>query len=146
MSPWQEPMYLRRVWCIFEMHAAQENDSDITIEMPRKEREDFKRTVLNKGWESLEEMFKTLSGVHIENAKASVEEDRDNILKVVEAGIGVDSLNTRVNDLFREWFFKQLKDFVKELDADADTENYGGKDPSGLATGYQSIGFFFHEW
>jgi tetratricopeptide (TPR) repeat protein len=142
MSPWREPNYLKRVWCIFEMHTAQHNKCDITIEMPKEEREDFKEAILDIP-DIIEEMLETFSNIHIDRANASVQEDKDNILKVVKAGVGVDSLNVTVAEMIRTWFFTQLKEFVNELDVDVEKENYGGKFPSELTTGYRSLGYTF---
>jgi tetratricopeptide (TPR) repeat protein len=138
----QDPNYLKRVWCIFEIHAAQHNNCDITIEMPRKEREDFKKTIL-KDFDNFEEMLKTLSDISIDKANTSVPEDKDNILKVVKAGVGVNSLNVSVAKMMRTWFFTQLNEFIKELDVDVEKENYGGKDLLELTIGYESLGYIF---
>jgi tetratricopeptide (TPR) repeat protein len=144
MSPWRKSLYLTRIWCIFELHTAHENGCDIKIEMPRKEREELKRTVLSD-LNSLKEIFAALASTKIEKANASVEEDRVNILGIVEAGGGTASLNIAVNTLIREWIFGNLKDFMKEeLDDNVKEENYGGKDVRDLVDGYNNIGAIFY--
>ncbi|CAB9509963.1 Hydra magnipapillata [Seminavis robusta] len=46
MGPWDDPEYLKRVWCIFECFTAIHGDVDITIVMPPKERERMSRILL----------------------------------------------------------------------------------------------------
>jgi tetratricopeptide (TPR) repeat protein len=144
MSPWQKSLYLTRIWCIFELHTAHENGCDINIEMPRKEREELKRAVLSDP-DSFEDIFAVLASTKIEEANASVDMDRVNILGIVEAGGGTASLNIAVNNCIREWIFGNLKDFVKEeLDDNVKEDNYGGKDVRDLDDGYDNIGCIFY--
>jgi tetratricopeptide (TPR) repeat protein len=142
MSPWQNPLYLTRVWCIFEMHTAHKNNCDISIEMPSREREKLKSTVL-KNPKAYDKLFDALGKTKIEHAEATVEADKVNILELVEAGGGTDSLNNDVNNLFRNWIFGSLNIFVSELDGQVKEENYGGEDPYYLENGYQNIGHIF---
>jgi tetratricopeptide (TPR) repeat protein len=144
MSPWHKSLYLTRIWCIFELHTAHENGCNIEIEMPRKEREELKRAVLSDP-KAFERIFTALASTKIEEAEASVEQDRINILGIVEAGGGTASLNIAVNKCIREWIFSNLKDFVKEeLDDNVKEENYGGKDVKDLDDGYNNIGYIFY--
>jgi hypothetical protein len=126
MSPWRKSLYLTRIWCIFELHTAHENGCDINIEMPRKEREEFKRAVLSDrkaDEKAVNDFFAALASTKIEKAKASVKEDRVNILGIVEAGGGTASLNIVVNDLLKEWMFKNVHDIMGGRLA-VDTNNY----------------------
>jgi tetratricopeptide (TPR) repeat protein len=145
MSPWHKSLYLTRIWCIFELHTAHENGCNIEIEMPRKEREELKRAVLSDP-DSFQKIFAALASTKIEEADASVEQDRVKILRIVEAGGGTASLNIAVNKLIREWIFGNLKDFVKEeLDDNVKKENYGGKDVKDLDEGYENISNIFYQ-
>jgi uncharacterized protein YlaN (UPF0358 family) len=116
MSPWQNPMYLKQVLCIFQMHKAQNNTCNINIEMQRK------RKLSWEGWQIAEVMLKTLSDIHIDKANTAIPEDEEKILKVVKDGVGVDSLNVCVAEMFRKWFSTQLKEFAKELDVDVESK------------------------
>lgn len=46
MGPWDDPAYLKRVWCIFECYTAIQNDIDVEIVMPPRERERMSRILL----------------------------------------------------------------------------------------------------
>jgi hypothetical protein len=39
MSPWDAPSYLKRVWCIFEIFTAMQNECELVVVMPPYERE-----------------------------------------------------------------------------------------------------------
>ncbi|CAB9517390.1 Polyubiquitin (Fragment) [Seminavis robusta] len=105
MSPWHEPRYLSRVWCIYEMFIASFQNSGVrvSIVMPPREKQDMARTIGLKGGEGLDQLYRTLGRTKVENAEASQVEDKTNILKMVEAGPGFRTLNVRVNDLLRQW-------------------------------------------
>jgi hypothetical protein len=144
VSPWREPKYMTRIWCIYEIFMAIENGLDITIDMPTTEMEDLKRTIL-KNPNAYVELLAVLSRIKIQDAMASVEEDHVNILKLVEAGGGIASVNIRVIESFRTCFFYLFQEFVNEFYEDVIEENYGGKTPTELDNGYNNMGLFFHE-
>eukprot|EP00554_Chaetoceros_debilis_P009880 CAMPEP_0194103876 /NCGR_PEP_ID=MMETSP0150-20130528/4232_1 /TAXON_ID=122233 /ORGANISM="Chaetoceros debilis, Strain MM31A-1" /LENGTH=589 /DNA_ID=CAMNT_0038791211 /DNA_START=210 /DNA_END=1979 /DNA_ORIENTATION=+ len=110
MSPWTGPEYLKRVWCIFELFTASKEGCKVTIEMPKREREDFIKGLAN-GEEHTNKLFSVLSSTDVEKAEASVLSDRENILNIVknETG-GYDQFNVAINGLIRTWVLQLIKD------------------------------------
>ena len=79
MAPWDAPLYLTRVWCIFEIHTANTADDVQTeIIMPPREKDNMLASL-----QDYNNLVKALSGTHIESAEASKESDRTNIMKLV---------------------------------------------------------------
>jgi len=104
MAPWQEPFYLTRIWCIFEMFTAKNNGSTISITMPSAEKERFIKGLTSEdGINQLDVLFTALAKVEVTNAKAWAEEDRTKILKIVEEEVGYAEFNIAVSGLLREW-------------------------------------------
>ena len=104
MAPWQEPFYLTRIWCIFEMFTAQKNDCKITITMPSAEKARFIMGLTSEdGNNQLDALFSTLAKTDVTKAKASVESDLTDILKIVNKGVGYAEFNKAVSGLLREW-------------------------------------------
>jgi len=104
MAPWQDPFYLTRIWCIFEMFTAQNNGCRITIAMPSGEKKRFIEGLTNDdGKDQVDTLFSTLAKTDVKKAEASVESDRTNILQIVEKGVGYVSFNMAVSGLLREW-------------------------------------------
>lgn len=113
MAPWNNPLYLRRVWCIFEIHTAHRDPRcDVTIVMPPAENWALQQSLFNPQEENktnnkgvgYAELYQALANTKIEAAQASVESDRIEILKRVqqEPG-GYPPLNEHVNELLRHW-------------------------------------------
>lgn len=112
MSPWTEPAYLRRVWCIFELFTASKRGCKITIEMPSKERTDFLNGISNmsQDMDFVKKLFDALSRTNIESAKASVESDKVDILKIIQNETSFDHFNATINHFIRRWVIRLVRD------------------------------------
>jgi tetratricopeptide (TPR) repeat protein len=109
MFPWDNPEYLTRVWCVFEAYTATtEPGCTLTIAMPPKERQ----TMMNAVGD-INTLFKVLAATMIQDAKASVPEDREKILTLVKDTVGYTKLNHSVNELIRRWV---MDTFVAEFE------------------------------
>jgi len=121
MAPWNNPAYLKRVWCVFEMFEAY-SDSECTVQiaMPPKERESLIKAITEPtrqdGKNGIDELFTALAKTKVENADASRQTDKDNILRLVEDGPGCYKLNMEVNHLMREWVRETVFDAVREME------------------------------
>lgn len=98
-----------RIWCIFELYTASLKNEDIkvTIVMPPQEKQSMSKTIgmqgSSQGSRGIDQLYQAFGRTKVENAVASQEEDRTNILAMVEKGPGFKPLNLRVNDLLRQW-------------------------------------------
>ncbi|CAB9501139.1 Kinesin light chain [Seminavis robusta] len=114
MAPWNAPVYITRIWCIFEIFTAHTNGCTIDIVMPPKEKGTLEEVVDDKGGEfALTTLYGTLSNTKVEEAKASVESDRLAILHQLESTVGYSVLNNQVNELLRGWMKEVLFHLVK---------------------------------
>lgn len=125
MSPWNAPVYLTRVWCIFELHKAHSNLCNLTIAMPPSEEAKMIEAVLtgedsDQGTGGIHDLYDALSNTNIQDAKASRDEDRQRILQMVEESSGVTELNLQVNQMLREWMRKTLDSFAMAESSKAD--------------------------
>jgi tetratricopeptide (TPR) repeat protein len=121
MTPWYDPGYLKRVWCIFEMYSANaDQGTSIQIIMPPRQKRSLMAAVLKptdeRGKNGLDELFATLASTKVEHASASRTQDKDNILRLVEDGPGCTKFNADINHLLRAW----IRDTVFEAAANAE--------------------------
>ncbi|CAB9525615.1 Kinesin light chain [Seminavis robusta] len=113
MAPWKAPIYITRVWCIFEIFTAHRmGGCKVDIVMPPKEKQSLELEVVDNG-EGIDALYETLGNTKVENANASVESDRLAILGQVESDVGFSVLNNRVNDLLRGWMHGVLTQLVE---------------------------------
>jgi len=111
MSTWRNPVYITRVWCIFELYTAyQQEDCRLSIAMPPRDKRDLVDTIDGNNLDGINVLYDALSSTSIQNAQASEPSDRENILEIVESGPGFQVLNNEVNELLRGW----IKDAIKE--------------------------------
>lgn len=152
MTPWNDPGYLKRVWCIFEMHTANvDNDVQIEIIMPPIQKKSLIAAVTKpadgKGTCGLDDLFAALASTKVENAQASRELDKQNILKLIEesnvehgdsVGMGSFKVNADVNALLRTWIRDTVLDAVataeKELEGDGNGDSDGDSDGNTTAS------------
>ncbi|CAB9506002.1 Kinesin light chain [Seminavis robusta] len=113
MAPWSAPVYLTRVWCIFEIFTAHTTDGcQVDIVMPPTEKLSLEQDVIDNG-SSINALYETLGKTHVENAKASVESDRLAILSQIESGAGYQGLNNEVNSLLRGWMLGVITELAE---------------------------------
>ncbi len=126
MAPWSEPLYLTRVWCVFEMFTAVSQNKFICITMPPRESVSFSNAFSSTGGEdSLNKMWKSLGNIDVSNAAASVEEDKINIEKAIESSIGAERVNETVAAFMRKWMVSTAK---QEVDRVCKDTNVPGKE------------------
>ena len=71
-------------------------------------------------------LFDTLASTNVDNAKASVESDRIDILNIIKTETSFDHFNMTINDLIRKWVIRLIIDAARSrLDA---TKEGGGFD------------------
>lgn len=81
MSPWHCPFYIKRAWCVFEFSCAMTEGKQLTVLMPPAEEEAFRAALFKGGVQSL---FDGLAALRIQDAAASVAEDKLNILRTID--------------------------------------------------------------
>jgi len=64
----------------------------------------------NVASDQIEKLFRALSSTDVENANASHESDRVNILEIIKKGTGYDKVSITINDLIRKWVLQLIKD------------------------------------
>jgi len=116
MAPWKEPKYLTRIWCIFEIYTAHQykDRCRVTIVMPPNQKKELEHDLLNEKSHRFDTLYETLGKTKIEDAKATVEDDRIAILEMVRAkdGPGYRGLNNQVNELLRGWVLYSIREAV----------------------------------
>jgi len=95
MSPWYAPEYVTRVWCVFEFSVAIREEKKLTILIPDRERVDFRESLRHDGFHRI---FGTLAGLRIQDAKASVASDRENIMKFIREDRTINNNNNNNNN------------------------------------------------
>ena len=125
MTPWNDPGYLKRVWCVFEMYSANADACcNIQIIMPPRDKSSLisavHRATDSSGRNGLDDLFVALANTKVENANSSWASDKENILRIVENGPGCNTLNIEINDLLRAWVRDTVFNAAKESEESLD--------------------------
>lgn len=111
MTSWDDPGYLKRVWCIFEMYVATSSaECTVTILMPPREKYSFAKEIEDGSGGNI--FFEVLSKTDVENASAKSPDDKKLIMRAVREGPGAHSLNVQINDLLIEWSKTAISDVI----------------------------------
>lgn len=141
MSPWKDPQYTKRVWCDFEMYTAAsmgDDVCDISVTMPPREAEDMRKTLM-QGGATIPELWEALQKVKIEDAQATVFEDKERIFRLIETGIGFHSLNSLVARCLQKWIVTACKEELQhQIEQQGETEE-GKKDIAHLCAGVSYV-------
>lgn len=115
MTPWRRPSYVSRVWCNFEMFTAISLGHDIcrvSITMPSRETDDLRLSLLEGS--SFDDMWKALGTLRIQEAKASVQEDKKRIFQMIREGPGFHGLNSTVSRHLQACFVRCCETFLEQ--------------------------------
>lgn len=112
MSPWNDPSYLKRVWCDFELYTAITEEVAVSIIMPPEETARFHEAICKES--GIDGMWKHFGNVRVQEADASVRQDRDRILNMIRAGPGFGKLNSVVVKHLQTWMVQSSEAYLQE--------------------------------
>ena len=120
ISPWNEPVYLTRAWCIFELYTAIVSDEcTLHIEMPREAREQLKAHIFSgaQGENVMNKIYDAFCNTNIATADYSLALDKLRILELLEKIGSANALNKTVNKTLRDWIHVVLRHVKLDLKA-----------------------------
>ena len=107
-SPWDNPCFLNRAWCLFELMSSVNVGVPVEIVLPRAEEVLFVNA-LREDWKVV---YKALAEIDSRKAQAKEAKDLEAIHRAVERSVTHAGLNKLVNQQLREWLIEMAK---KEL-------------------------------
>ncbi len=105
-APWNDPIPLKRAWCLFELYCTTITNSKFEIAMSLSQQETFLQD-MKSDKESIKNM---LAIVDAENSECHFLADRDRIFGVVRDSVGFDGVNSMVFSKLREWVISVASD------------------------------------
>jgi len=112
-QPWEKPVSLTRIWCIFELAHAVIGKNEIILILPPEEEKRFQmkmRENVKTVWTFLDQLF---SNIDSGSAEATVESDVRKIRVFMQKVLGgFDKVDTMVADALRAWFLQSVKTLV----------------------------------
>ncbi|CAK4664769.1 unnamed protein product [Aphanomyces euteiches] len=114
MSPWNDPVTLKRTWCVFEVYASVVENARFEIAMGRSQKASLIQDIQSNG--AFREM---LSKGKSERSETTVPSDRDNIFELIRDEVGFTQLDRMVFGVVEKWMLRSID---HEIDAAPTTE------------------------
>ena len=117
LQPWVKPTSLTRAWCLFEITTTLDVGGTLDVALSQADRELFVETLT----ENFSDIMQNLSDIDASKATATVLEDRDTILKLIESknGKGFRAVNEAVMGAIRAWLVEAASAALTGLEESA---------------------------
>ncbi|KAJ3153713.1 Kinesin light chain 3 [Irineochytrium annulatum] len=120
VQPWNDPVVLRRAWCVFEVFACVTTGSDFHVAMSPKEAANFSRGIRQDPGS----FYNMLSKISAERSESFLKNDRAMICETIRRSAGgfnrIDSMIVRI---FGDWLTGCLKSFLASADGDLEASD-----------------------
>ncbi|KAJ3129286.1 Kinesin light chain 3 [Nowakowskiella sp. JEL0407] len=138
LMPWDDPIPLKRAWCVFELYACTFTKSRFEVGIPHLEKQKF----LNDLKEHPGKYDLMLGSVKSENSQAFKKEDKDAIHDVIRQKIGFGTMDQMLFNVFRSWMIRTFRSHIETLAASGVGEEFLVEWTVSLATLHYNQGDF----
>eukprot|EP01035_Chromulina_nebulosa_P031752 gene31752-42345_t len=111
MEPWENPIPLTRVWCLWEVYCASNTDSSFEVAMSNAESQRFRSTVRR----DYNAFYKMLATVDVHKSEAWNPLDKERIFEVISRTVGFTQLNAKVFECLRGWVIRDMTSYIASL-------------------------------
>lgn len=120
LSPWNDPVPLKRAWCLYELYCTMtSSNTKLEIALPASQKKDLKEAVLLDP----DALLNVMMAVDAEEAECFLPEDREMIFSAIRSMEGgFHGLNINVKSQLRLWALSQLWHLVMETEERINTQ------------------------
>lgn len=114
LDDWHEPVYLSRIWTIFEQFIGQTIGIEIEIIMP----EDAQESLINQvrqGDAGILEVKQHLSKVNSRQAKAFVPKDEEEVKRMITDTVGFETVDSNIRETMMKWIGHVMQRYMQDL-------------------------------
>jgi len=114
LDTWHKPVYLSRIWTVYEQFMASTLQIPVTIVMPESAMTSVQQQI-SCGKPGIQEITVSLSRVDSENARAWKKEDETKVKGAIEDTVGFRHVNSHVTEVMVRWIGDVVKHQFHEL-------------------------------
>mmetsp|Transcript_33388 Transcript_33388/g.78058 ORF Transcript_33388/g.78058 Transcript_33388/m.78058 type:complete len:162 (+) Transcript_33388:3-488(+) len=111
MNDFIQPIYVTRVWCVFETFAAIENEIEPVIVLPDEAEEKLQQQIKTAG---LGDFLHHFQRMDVEAAEASSKSDEQSIKDLIRRTVGFERVNSSVKKKLMSWVSGAVTKFLSE--------------------------------
>lgn len=108
LDTWVQPVYLSRVWTIYEQFVASSMDIPVTFLMPEAAAKSLQEQI-ERGAEGISHIIESVSMVDVANAEAWKPEDETKVKSVIQGSVGFEQVNRHVVEVMVQWIGNVVK-------------------------------------
>ena len=114
LDAWQQPVYLSRVWTVFEQFVASKLEIPVQFVMPESSALSLQQTI-RRGDAGIEQISESLSAVDSQQAKAWCKEDEIKVKSLIQESVGFAHVNRHVSRVMLNWVGEVVEQHLAEL-------------------------------
>ncbi|CAJ1357841.1 unnamed protein product [Effrenium voratum] len=114
LDTWDAPMYLTRIWTVYEQYVASTIQIEVQFIMPKAAANHLQRQIA-RGSEGINQVIKALSQVDSEKAEAWKLEDEMKVKSLIQDSVGFHAVDVHVTNVMTTWIGKVLEQTCREL-------------------------------
>ncbi|CAK8987193.1 Ankyrin repeat and SAM domain-containing protein 1A, partial [Durusdinium trenchii] len=122
LDTWEEPVYLQRVWTIYEQYVAFSLQVPVTFVMP-EDAAASRHKKISRGDAGIEEVTQSLCDVNVAAARAFDPRDEQKVKTTIQSTVGFDQVNQHVKDAMIQWICVVVREKFQRLINRADRED-----------------------
>ncbi|CAK8988817.1 unnamed protein product [Durusdinium trenchii] len=122
LDTWEEPVYLQRVWTIYEQYVACSLQVPVTFVMPEDAAASLSKQI-SRGDAGIEEVTQSLCDVDVAAARAFDPRDEQKVKTTIQSTVGFDQVNQHVKDAMIQWICVVVREKFQRLINRADRED-----------------------
>lgn len=114
LDTWDHPVYLTRIWTIFEQVTAVKLDIPVTMIMPKVAAESLLEQI-EQGTEGIVRVKNALTNVSSSGAKAFSIKDEIAVKRLIEQSFGFDHVDKKIKNCMIEWVGGMIETHIRNL-------------------------------
>ena len=123
LDTWQEPIYLQRVWTIYEQFVACSMDIPVVFVMPQEATSSLSQR-LSLGDDGISEVTRSLCNVNVSQAEAFDPRDEKKVKDTIQNTVGFERVNQHVKSAMVQWIGAVVREKFQQLVNEAGEDTF----------------------
>ena len=123
LDTWQEPIYLQRVWTIYEQFVACSMNIPVVFVMPQEATSSLSQR-LSLGDDGISEVTRSLCNVNVSQAEAFDPRDEKKVKDTIQNTVGFERVNQHVKSAMVQWIGAVVREKFQRLVNEAEEDTF----------------------
>ncbi|OLQ00519.1 hypothetical protein AK812_SmicGene16796 [Symbiodinium microadriaticum] len=139
LDTWDEPVYLTRIWTVYEQFVASKIGIEVSFAMPQQASETLELEV-GRGNDGIGRVTQSVSRVDAANARAWKQDDEIKVKLLIQQTVGFKQVNNHVIRAMATWIGKVVRDKAQR---DMDSQRRNWTEPHLVEATHDTVGMAY---